>query len=104
MLKLKHLDGALQHEQMLKRVRNRPPELAPAPKLYRWTRERWHHARHIERLYWRHPYDWNRHPTIMTRLNELRDAHPGMTGTDPLDTPLWVRRGLRLGWGDEVPF
>lgn len=71
---------------------------------YRWTRDRWYRARHIERLYWRYPYDWNREPKIMTRLKALLDAHPGMTGTDPLATQLRVRRGQRLGWGDEVPF
>lgn len=75
------------------------------PNPYRWTRERWYKAGHLERLYARLPYHWHgREPRAVARLEQLREAHPGMTGQDPLDTPLWQRRARRFGWGDEVPF
>lgn len=74
-------------------------------KPYRWTRERWYKACHLERLYARLPYHWDgREPRDVARLRKLRDAHPGMTGRDPLTAPLWFRRGCRFGWGDEAPF
>lgn len=66
---------------------------------FRWTRERYYRAHHLNRLLWR--FTGNA-PALVERFHELIDSTPGMNGTDPLTLPLRIRHWDRLD--DSIPF
>jgi len=69
---------------------------------FRWTRERYYRAQHLDRLL---PQltSTTSPPSLVVRLHELIRQNPGMWNRDPLDRPLWLRHHERFGDPD-IPF
>lgn len=71
-------------------------------KRFRWTRERYYRAQHLNRFLL-HVRDTNRPPPLVQRLQDLFKAHPGAMGSDPLLEPVHRRKERRFG-DDYIPF
>lgn len=68
---------------------------------FRWTRARYKHAHHLNRLLARmYELPYGDAPAIVQRLWELREAHPQRD--DELLQPLRWRLGVKFN--DEIPF
>jgi hypothetical protein len=68
---------------------------------FRWTRERYMKAHHLNRLMQRFNHIPDK-PRLVERFHDLIDSTPGMNGTDPLTLPMRIRHWDRFN--DSIPF